>query len=295
MASLTDLFNPTFLMFLGILVLVVALLVVYFESKIREQNHKIGSMISLISSLAEQMNAVNHNVHVFANKEQYGGSQQELNHLEEYHQKSMLIPVSDDDSSIIELSDKDSDEDNDIDNDIDNDTDSDTESESDEDSDYEFDSDNEAPENNDNLKVIDLISILEEDGNIDELLDDVSINDVENVKVLKLDISSDVKPLEEINEVEETNIVFKQDEDLEMNDLENEDANEDNEEEHQESISSYNLKSININLEDSTTDDIVDYKKMSLNKLRTTVASKGLSKESNKLKKYELLKLLGSE
>ena len=295
MASLTDLFNPTFLMFLGILVLVVALLVVYFESKIREQNHKIGSMISLISSLAEQMNAVNHNVHVFANKEQYGGSQQELNHLEEYHQKSMLIPVSDDDSSIIELSDKDSDEDNDIDNDIDNDTDSDTESESDEDSDYEFDSDNEAPENNDNLKVIDLISILEEDGNIDELLDDVSINDVENVKVLKLDISSDVKPLEEINEVEETNIVFKQDEDLEMNDLENEDANEDNEEEHQESISSYNLKSININLEDSTTDDIVDYKKMSLNKLRTTVASKGLSKESNKLKKYEWLKLLGSE
>ena len=33
MPSLTDLFNPTFLMFLGILVLVVALLVVYFETK----------------------------------------------------------------------------------------------------------------------------------------------------------------------------------------------------------------------------------------------------------------------
>ena len=56
MPSLTDLFNPTFLMFLGILVLVVALLVVYFETKFREQNHKISSMLSLVSSLAEEVN-----------------------------------------------------------------------------------------------------------------------------------------------------------------------------------------------------------------------------------------------
>ena len=56
MPSLTDLFNPTFLMFLGILVLVVALLVVYFETKFRDQNHKISSMLSLVSSLAEEVN-----------------------------------------------------------------------------------------------------------------------------------------------------------------------------------------------------------------------------------------------
>ena len=62
MASLTDLFNPTFLMFLGILVLVVALLVVYFESKFREQNHKISSMLSLVSSLAEEVNMVKFNL-----------------------------------------------------------------------------------------------------------------------------------------------------------------------------------------------------------------------------------------
>ena len=58
MASLADLFNPTFLMFLGILVLVVALMVVYFESKMRDQNHKIASMLSLVSTLAEDMNGV---------------------------------------------------------------------------------------------------------------------------------------------------------------------------------------------------------------------------------------------
>jgi hypothetical protein len=45
-------------MFLGILVLVVALLVVYYESKMRDQNHKIASMLSLVSTLAEDMNGV---------------------------------------------------------------------------------------------------------------------------------------------------------------------------------------------------------------------------------------------
>ena len=44
MASLTDLFSLPFLMFLGILVLVVALVVVYFESKFREQNHKFKNL-----------------------------------------------------------------------------------------------------------------------------------------------------------------------------------------------------------------------------------------------------------
>ena len=60
MASIADLFNPSFLMFLGILVLVVAMLVVYFESKMREQNHKINAMMSLVSTLAEEVNAVKH-------------------------------------------------------------------------------------------------------------------------------------------------------------------------------------------------------------------------------------------
>jgi len=56
--SLVDLFNPSFLMFLGILALLVALLVVYFESKSREQNHKISSMFSIVSTLAEDLNNV---------------------------------------------------------------------------------------------------------------------------------------------------------------------------------------------------------------------------------------------
>ena len=58
MASLADLFNPTFLMFLGILVLLVGVLIFYFEGKMRDQNHKIASMLSLVSTLADDINNV---------------------------------------------------------------------------------------------------------------------------------------------------------------------------------------------------------------------------------------------
>jgi hypothetical protein len=68
MASLVDIFNPSFFMFLGILVLVAALLVVYFESKNREQNHKMTSMLNLITCMADEMNSIKiHLTHQTAN------------------------------------------------------------------------------------------------------------------------------------------------------------------------------------------------------------------------------------
>ena len=39
--------------------------------------------------------------------------------------------------------------------------------------------------------------------------------------------------------------------------------------------------------------EVVDYKKMQLPKLRTIVTEKGLSMDDSKLKKNEILKLLG--
>ena len=55
------------------------------------------------------------------------------------------------------------------------------------------------------------------------------------------------------------------------------------------------LKSISIDTNVSTNKEKDDYKKMSLNKLRDLVCEKGLVKDSSKLKKNELLKLLGVE
>ena len=56
MGSLNDIFTPSFFMTLGITVLLITACIVYFENKLREQNHKVASMLSLVSSLAEELN-----------------------------------------------------------------------------------------------------------------------------------------------------------------------------------------------------------------------------------------------
>jgi hypothetical protein len=58
-------------------------------------------------------------------------------------------------------------------------------------------------------------------------------------------------------------------------------------------ISSFELKTININLDEHI--DPIDYKKLSLQKLKSVVVEKGLVSDASKLKKNDLLKLLGVE
>jgi len=61
-----------------------------------------------------------------------------------------------------------------------------------------------------------------------------------------------------------------------------------------DNIKSMNLKSIHINLEE-TKSESMDYRKLALPKLRSVVTEKGLTSDASKLKKNELLKLLGIE
>ena len=127
--ALTDLFNSTFFMFLGILVLAVALLVVYFESKFRDQNHKISSMLSLVSSLAEEVNGTKMMIHQLSQIQQHVPffNQNSNPVLEEKFVQSNndLIPVSDDEES--ESSDSDDEESESSDSDDDSDSESDDE------------------------------------------------------------------------------------------------------------------------------------------------------------------------
>jgi hypothetical protein len=55
------------------------------------------------------------------------------------------------------------------------------------------------------------------------------------------------------------------------------------------------MKTISIDLEDNESEESVDYKKLSLQKLKSVVVEKGLVVDASKLKKPELLKLLGIE
>jgi outer membrane lipoprotein-sorting protein len=264
MPSLTDLFNPTFLMFLGILVLVVALLVVYFETKFRDQNHKISSMLSLVSSLAEEVNGSKMIIHQLTMNHQPQNQPffqyQQPNLEKRIVQNDNLILVSDDE------------EDSEADSEVD---DASEASDSDSDAASEVSID----ENND-----------DSDNSVIELGDHSN-----DVKVLKLNISDNISEsgdeasLEDLDEMDDLSAASL--EDLDDSSTSSVSIKEDK----NDNIKSMDLKSINITLEETKPEQPLDYRKMALPKLRSIVAEKGLSSDSSKLKKNELLKLLGVE
>ena len=282
MPSLTDLFNPSFLMFLGILVLVVALLVVYFESKMRDQNHKIASMLSLVSTLAEDMNGVKMGLNHLAMTRVGGGMmppfqqplEQNINTPFRSNQQNKLIEVSDD-------------EDDDSEN---------NESEFD-DEESEIASDDDEDEDEDSESVND-VKILKLNVNNEE-------NDIDETENLDLEENMSFGEFEPEDLLSETQSVSSESSKLSSNYVgeilslkyDNEDSeNKKNNDEQHLQISASDLKTININLEDSEQENI-DYKKLQLNKLRSIVVEKNLcsNSDASKLKKQELLKLLGCE
>jgi len=265
---LTDLFNPTFLMCLGIVLLAIALLVVYFENKMREQNHKISSMLSLVSTLAEDMNGFKIGLNHLAINSMGGGTvyaepQQfdELNtaFISNSHHK---ITVSDDED--------------------------DSENESDSESEFLGD---EIECGSDDIKVLNL-NFNKEDLEEDD--DDASET---------MDFDDNIEYLEQLDELDDTNSETSNvntefvAETLDLNyeeNFENQPGEQGNTEQYVENISSSDLKKININLEETNSESL-DYKKLPLLKLRNIVAEKGLTLDTSKLKKHELLKLLECE
>lgn len=280
MPSLVDIFNPSFFMFLGILVLVAALLVVYFESKMREQNHKMASMLSLITCIAEEMNDIKSQPRVGGsypiqpfNSNSNSNSNLETSNINNTHIITTdLIQVSDD---------SDSESDNDSEH---SGSDNDSESGSDSDSDSDNDSVKEVIEigEHSDIKVFKLnissMNNIDENNNVDDLADLADLNNLDELDDLDEEHFSDDSVSVDSNEDNEDN------EEKNTEEQKNEEIN----------ILDLNLKSINIsNLEEVKNSNSIDYKKFTLNKLRSTVVEKGLVDDSSKLKKNELLKLLG--
>ena len=240
--------------------LVVALMVVYFESKMRDQNHKIASMLSLVSTLAEDMNGVKMGLNQLAVTRMGGSFPQ---NFEQPLEKSR-VPFNQE-TKLIEVSDGEDDEDEDDDDDYDDDIDESDDNESDEESNHDvvkvfkidMNSQNQYEDSlsGNNLELDDL------DEELDELDDELS--EVQSLSSKSSKLS---------NKLEET--VYG--------------------ETLQEPLNISDLKTISINLEDPHPDSL-DYKKLSLPKLRSIVSEKGLATDASKLKKNELLKLLGAE
>jgi hypothetical protein len=283
MPFLTDLFNPSFLMFLGILVLVVALLVVYFESKMRDQNHKIASMLSLVSTLAEDMNGVKMGLNHLAMTRVGGGMMPPL-------EQNINIPFhSNQENKLIEVSDDDDDEESEF---------EDEESESEIGSDDDDEDEDADSESVNHVKIL-KINVNNEENDIDEtenldLEETVSFGDFEPEDELSEDelLEDELQELSEDYTEEILNLQY--DEHTHKEEKLNIEYDETTEE--TKIISSSDLKKININLEESQTETL-DFKKLQLNKLRSIVVEKNLcsNSDASKLKKQDLLKLLGSE
>ncbi len=271
-------------MFLGILILVVGLIIVYFETKMRDQNHKIASMLSLVSTLAEDMNGVKIGINHLAIT-QAGGTnfQQPLeqqNTFFDVKEENKLIEVSDDED---EITDYENDEEDD---------------ENDEEDDENDEEDDESVLNNDNESDFnDNESDVENYDNFNQTSNDIkvlklNINEPENLDLVSnLNLDNDEDKLTEHNYISSKSSNFEE----AVLELNFNDAKKDINEQIL-NISSSDLKTINIDLEDSQTENI-DYKKLQLPKLRSIVIEEGLVSHSDaiKLKKQDILKLLGVE
>lgn len=278
--SLFDIFNPTTFMFLGILVLAMALLVVYFESKIRENNrsneHKMASMLSLVSTLAEDVNALKMGYNMLAIRGGANGP-----NLEETLGKNLnepeLITVSDDES-----------EDEGSDNESEDNEDSDNESDDSEDNDSDDDDDR----NDVKVLKLNISNDLESESSIedvDDVEDDVYDELLDPLDVLEEVLEEKCTPLVSQEYVEN---VFKNDDS--SNNLDNNNKKITIDLGEHEELKEDELVDAN---ETKQTDTEVDYKKMQLPKLRSIIVEKGLASNSDasKMKKGELLKLLGVE
>jgi hypothetical protein len=287
---MTDLFNPTFFMFLGILILVVALVVVYFESKSREQNHKIASMLSLVATLAEDMNGVKIGLHHLTNNMGGGNNlhpfSKQIHHtLEESNRQNFnnngdnLINVSDDDE---DKSDDDEDKSDDDEDKSDCCEDDSVCSEDDINcSENESDCSEDESNNQTNIKILRV-----DMNNEANVYDTTNNNDYEDIDGL-YDLDGNMEKLTDLNSLSSNSSQSSTKNVIEL--LSHQPKNN---EVHNMNILATEFKTININLEETFPDDSIDYKKFPLQKLRTLVSEKGIATDTSKMKKSELVKLL---
>jgi hypothetical protein len=302
--------NPIYILLLGILLLL-GLLFYYFYNKIREQNEKITNMFSLLSILADNINYNRDNI-ILPDINPKIGEKMGDNNLDilEYtknnnnNNNNNLIEVSDDDVSI-----------NDNDN-IDNDDSDNDDSDNDDSDNDNSDNDNSDNDNSDNdeddIKILNLninsgfINIDDDINNDVPNFDSENSTNLEdlndNIPELSLGYLENSLPLIDNNTIQNNDFYESSSELNDLDKIQNKTPStifslDDNIENESKTIK-INLDEINIlNLnknEVSHNEEHLDYKKMSISKLKNLVLERGLIQhnEINKLKKNDLINIL---
>lgn len=279
--AIFDLFNVSFLFSIGIIIILIGGIFTYVSYRMSEQDHKLTSMVQLVSLLSQDLQTVKMSARA---EEAHGLSNPLKDNNIQYASDIMVDNLNED---VIHVSD----------------CESDSEYEDD-----EVEDENEDEDEEDNV----------EDEDEDDV-EEIDIEDAPKINVLKLTSAnsssssfnygdSDVDDLEnldnQVENLEEENLEVEnlEEENLEEENLENLEAepkieNLDNQAENLVELPKENmsfLKNIDV-IDIGEVDSKSDYKKMSINKLREVVVSKGLIADASKLKKQDILKLLGDE
>ena len=281
MNQIKDIFNTQFFVILGVVLLLVTCLVLYVEQKFKAYDHKMSSMLSLVSSLAEEMD-------IFKNNRNHNGGQSvtqteiqsEINDLNENLEESKLIDVSDEEDN------EDSDYETDDDNNLESDSDTGSGSESESDS-----------ETMDDVNEPKIVNTLDLGSNENEIITITKLEDLQSNDIV--DLVEEVNDTEEKYDLDELDECDELDNSNDSNDLDDLDDLDDMEEIEEtnvvEELDDINDTNVVEELDDieEINDDAIDYNKLSVAKLKEIALEKNLiSNTSNKLKKAELLKLL---
>jgi hypothetical protein len=266
--TISDFFcTSSFLFSIAIIIILTGCIFAYINYKMTEQDHKLTSMVNLVSILAQDLHfvksKVNYSQKVEPNVLQYPSQ------LVGGENNSCLISVSDNE----DLDDEDDD-------DLDDDEDEDDIDDDLVEDDFDFITEN----TQDHIKILNLS--LANDNVQNEIEDNLQIEELNSNNYSDL-VDVDVKTIHFINEEDDLqeNDVVENDDDIVKTD-----TNSINDELHF-------LKNVSItdlgDIQDLTSKP--EYKKMSTIKLREVVISKGIITDASKLKKHEILKLLGDE
>lgn len=278
--AIFDLFNVSFLFSIGIIIILIGGIFTYVSYRMSEQDHKLTSMVQLVSLLSQDLQTVKMSARA---EEAHGLSNPLKDNNIQYASDIMVDNLNED---VINVSDGESD------------------------SEYEDDEVEDEDENEDEEDNV-------EDDDEDDV-EEIDIEDAPKINVLKLnsenvvidDSDSEVDDLENLdNQVENLEAENLEAENLEVENLEAENLEAENLEA-EPKIENLDIKAENLGelpkenmsflknidvIDIGEVDSKSDYKKMSINKLREVVVSKGLIADASKLKKQDILKLLGDE
>ena len=264
-----------FFISLGITFVLILLLVFHFKQQIVSLDHKNDTMFEIINNIVKEITYLKSVV--FSHPPYHLNDHDEIINLTENHIQSKQIVenkilVSDEEQD-------DGDDETDVDNDSDDETDVDEDSDEDSVDDSIEDNDEEYKDTNDNNDTVKVINIeigenIEVSEDIAELSDNNDNDDNNND-------DNDNNNDNELNNFEENqNIIIEETESIIVEKLDTQDNDLDNNKENDKEKQIESIKEV--------------YRKMTLIQLKALVISKGLTSDSSKMRKPELLKLLES-